>query len=198
MHRGYTKRWRKRWDKGFHRDHLLWVMMDYFIDHANYEATERFFPNYGLLKLDRGQLPFGIPSLAKYLKTTEKRIRSRLEILKKTDFLAIQTTNRFSIATILNYDKYNPRVDIKGQTDGQSEGKQRANRGQHLNKDNKVNKDKGDFSPYNFKFPNDPFMESAWNIFSNPGHTNEDLKRHCDSYNKNYEEIRNYLSEIKS
>ena len=35
MHRGYTKRWRKRWDKGYHKDPVLWIMMDYFIDFAH-------------------------------------------------------------------------------------------------------------------------------------------------------------------
>ena len=37
MNRGYTKRWRKKRDKGYHQDPLLWVMMDYFIDYANYK-----------------------------------------------------------------------------------------------------------------------------------------------------------------
>ena len=31
---GWTKHHRQRWDKGYHLDLLLWVIMDYFIDFA--------------------------------------------------------------------------------------------------------------------------------------------------------------------
>lgn len=133
MHRGYTIRWRKRWDKGYHKDHLLWVMMDWFIDHANYEDNETYLPNYGTVKLERGQHIFGIPSMARYFNVSEKRIRTRLKILEKTEFLAIKRTNRFSIATITNYSRYQDNENRKGKqkggqgaSKGQAEGKQGA------------------------------------------------------------------------
>ncbi len=109
MREGYTKRWRKRWDKGYHKDLLLWVLMDYFIDHANYEDGEKFIPGSGIIKLRRGDCLFGTISLSKFFNVGRQQIRSRLELLKKADFLTIQPTNKYSIATILNYDKYNPR-----------------------------------------------------------------------------------------
>lgn len=59
MHRGYTKRWRKRWDKNYHHDPLLWMLMDFFIDFANYKDSEVFFPNVGVIPLKRGQHIFG-------------------------------------------------------------------------------------------------------------------------------------------
>jgi hypothetical protein len=35
-------------------------------------------------------------------------IRRKLKILKNIQFLTLQTTHQYSIATVLNYDKYNP------------------------------------------------------------------------------------------
>ncbi len=125
MHRGYTIRWRKRWDKGYHQDHLLWVMMDWFIDHANYEDGEKYMLGYGIVKLKRGQHVFGTPSMAKYFNASEKRIRNRLAILEKTEFMAIKRGYRFSIATIINYNKYQDKENLKGKL----KGKQREDRG---------------------------------------------------------------------
>ncbi len=105
---GYTKRWRKRWKKGYHKDLLLWVLMDYFIDHANFENGEIFLADAGLVKLRRGECLFGTPSLAEFFGVGREQIRSRLRTLKTLDFLTIKVTNRYSIATVCNYDKYNP------------------------------------------------------------------------------------------
>ena len=80
------------------------------------------------MKLERGQLPFGIPSLAAFLNTTEKRIRNRLKVLERDRFLHIKRTNRFSVATVLNYNKYNPQKN----TEGKQTGRQREFKGQHL------------------------------------------------------------------
>lgn len=109
MHRGYTKRWRKRWDSGYHKDRLLWIMMDYLIDHASHEDKKVYFERYGNIELRRGQILFGRNDLATKLFASPQQIRTRIIILKTIDFLTIETTNKFSIATICNYDLYNPR-----------------------------------------------------------------------------------------
>lgn len=135
MHKGYTIRWRKRWDKGYHEDHLLWVMMDWFIDHAAHENKEVYLKNYGIVKIKRGQVIFGLLSISRYLRTSIKRIRVRLKILEKIEFLAIRRTNRFSIATILNYDKYQDKELRKGK----QADKQRASQGQAKGKQGATN-----------------------------------------------------------
>jgi hypothetical protein len=106
VHRGYTKRWRKRWDKDYCKDHLLFTMMEYFIDHANYRHTEIFFPNVGAIPLKRGQHIFGTRKLAEKLGVDRQRIRTKLKILKKIEFLTLKPTHHYTIATILNYDIY--------------------------------------------------------------------------------------------
>jgi hypothetical protein len=117
MHRGYTKRWRKRWDKGYHLDHLLWIMMDYFIDFANWKENEFPFLWKGklvdMVKVSRGQCFFTISGLADFLKGPKNKvsrdmIRSRLQILEKIGFLSRSPSRQYQIITVLNYDKYNP------------------------------------------------------------------------------------------
>lgn len=106
MHRGWTKRWRKRWDKQTHRDPLLWVLQDYFIDHANYQDGEVYVPGAGAIHLKRGQHLFGTLSLAEIFRVDRGQIRVRLKNLSEMGFLTITTTNRYSIATIINYETY--------------------------------------------------------------------------------------------
>ena len=97
--------------------------MEYFIDHANYKDTEIYFPNIGLIPLKRGQHIFGTLKLAEFMGVDRQRVRSKLKILKNIEFLTIKSTNRYSIATIINYDTYNPLKNETNQlTDQQLTG----------------------------------------------------------------------------
>lgn len=119
MHRGYTKRWRKRWDKGYHKDHLLWILMDYFIDHANHKDTKVYFQGCGLIPVKRGQHIFGTLQLAVFLGVDRSRLRRKLKILETVGFSTIETTNRYSILTVINYDTYQPMQNEIDQQIGQ-------------------------------------------------------------------------------
>ena len=106
MERGYTKRWRKRWDKGYHTDVHLWVMMDYFIDFANYKEKMIFFPNCGMIKLKRGEHIFGYRKVSEFLNMDMSMCVRKIKLLEKIGFMTIQSTNRYSIASVINYDLY--------------------------------------------------------------------------------------------
>ena len=80
--------------------------MDYFIDHSNHKEKDIYFPGAGILHLKRGQHVFGTKQLAKMFGVGRMRIRSKIDILKNIGFLTIKTTNKFSIATLINYDTY--------------------------------------------------------------------------------------------
>ena len=108
MHRGFTKRWRKRWDKGYHLDSELWLLMDYFIDFANYKDSEVYIKYCGLVPLKRGQHLFGTSQLSGFLGWPAGLVRRKILILKNIGFLTIRTTNRYSIATVINYNTYQP------------------------------------------------------------------------------------------
>lgn len=105
MHRGYTKRWRKRWDKGYHQDTLLWALMDYFIDHANYKNGKIIF-NGKKITVKRGQHVFGRASLARFFNVNSSSIYRKLKKLENMHFLNIKSNNRYSIATVINYNTY--------------------------------------------------------------------------------------------
>ena len=104
---GWTKRWRAMWKKGYHRDHLLWVMMSYFIDFAEWEDTKIFWPAAGKrIEVKRGQHIFSTRELAKYMGTDRQRIRTRLDLMLAIGFSTHQVTHRYTILTVLNYGKY--------------------------------------------------------------------------------------------
>lgn len=142
MYRGYTKRWRKRWSKDYHKDRLLWVLMDYFIDHANYVDKDVYIKGAGLVPVKRGQHLFGTLQLADFIGVDRQRIRTKLKILEKIQFLTIKPTNRFSIATIINYDIYNPLEEQTNQHIDQQLTSNKPATNQQLTTPNKDNKEK--------------------------------------------------------
>jgi len=103
---GFTLRWRKRWDKGYHRDPILWLMMDYFIDFANHTDREIFFKGAGKILIKRGDHIFGTSQLSVFLGIDRSLTRRKLKILEDIGFLTIKTTNKYSIASVVNYDTY--------------------------------------------------------------------------------------------
>lgn len=89
--------------------------------------------------IKRGQLLTGIDQLSHWTKLSKKSIRTALVHLESTGELARQTTNRFSIITLCNYEKYqDPENEgqARRQATGHTKGKQRA----ASNKENKENK----------------------------------------------------------
>lgn len=77
--------------------------------------------------LEVGQFIFGRQKAAQELGSTEKKIRRLLEFFssKNEQKLAIKTTNKFSVITVIDYASYAETAKEKGQQKGQ----QRANKG---------------------------------------------------------------------
>ena len=125
MHRGYTKRWRKRWDKGYHKDPLMWVLMDYFIDFATYKDKEVFKKGTGKIKLKRGQWHFTYRELAKFMAVNPRRIRTCMSMLSKVGFSTLEPTHLYTIVTVIKYDTYQP---IELMTDTQKDTDQTHDR----------------------------------------------------------------------
>jgi hypothetical protein len=143
VNRGYTKRWRKKWDRGYHQDPLLWVMMDYFIDYANYKESTVYCTGVGLIPLKRGEHIYSLRRLSEFMNVDMGQIRRRLKILETIEFLSIRTTNHFSIVSVINYDLYqNKELMFDTPTDTPSD-KQTTNQRQTNDKPTALpNKDK--------------------------------------------------------
>jgi len=70
--------------------------------------------------IERGQVVTGRKQLSSQTGISEQKIRTCLNRLKSTNELTIKTTNRFSVITLINYDKYQ-YIDIKVTNDLTSE-----------------------------------------------------------------------------
>jgi hypothetical protein len=107
---GWTKRWRARWSKGYHKDHLLWVVMDYMIDHAAYQEETIFRKGVGKIITQRGELVFSERELANFLGVDRQRIRTALRVLRNSEFLTQNLTQNLTHGIthvkVINYDTY--------------------------------------------------------------------------------------------
>ena len=91
--------------------------------------------------IQRGQCVTSVLSLGKSLKLTAQQVRTALNNLKSTSEITIETTSKYSIITIVNYEMYQ---QINNQNNKQITNKQQTNNKQtttneQSNKDNNDN-----------------------------------------------------------
>jgi len=142
---GFTLRYRKRWQGTYHLKPLLWVMMSWFIDHAAWEDKTVTIPGKKPINLKRGEVVFSQRKLADFFKIGRQQTRGHLDSMKKSNFLTHRTTQGVSIATIVNYNKY----QLTSTQDNPQTNRNPTHTPTHvpLNKYNKYNKRAGDKSP---------------------------------------------------
>lgn len=99
LHRSITK-----WE--WYQDQNTKAVFIHLLIHANWEDSK--FKSYDVPK---GSLICGRKKLAADLGLSEQEIRTSLEHLKSTNEITIKTTNKFSIVSIVNWEKYQGFVD---------------------------------------------------------------------------------------
>lgn len=136
MNRGYVKLWRKSLDAGWLQNPELWTFWTWCLLKASHKAIV-IKVGFQEVPLQPGEFIFGREKASKELKMGEKKIRNCIEFLKKAGNVAIKTTNKFSIITIINWSTYQTDEEEKGQQKGQ----QRASKGPQtrMNKNEKKN-----------------------------------------------------------
>ena len=87
--------------------------------------------------IKRGQLVTGRVALSKELNVSEQVIRTCLDKLTKTGYINQQTTNRYTIITICNYDSW----QMLPKTNNQQPTNNQPTDNHYINKYNKENKD---------------------------------------------------------
>ena len=112
MDRGWIKIYRTLLDWEWFDDAETVQLFIYLLVTANYEDKK-----WRGMVVGRGQTIIGIEALAKRLSSTERKIRTRLEYLTNSGAISRQTTNRFTIVTICNYDSYQDAEEPQRQTD---------------------------------------------------------------------------------
>ena len=142
---GFVKVHRKLVQWGWYQDY---VVKDLFL-HLLLTASFRESQWMGRT-IEKGQAITSYAHLAEELGFSVKQIRTALNKLKSTGEVASESTNRYTIITVVNWEKYQvlefdeasegaSEGANKGQAEGkqgankgQAEGKQGANKGQHL------------------------------------------------------------------
>lgn len=92
-------------------------------------------------KVKRGQILTGLKSLNEKTKISHQTLRTCLKRLKKTGEINMQSTNKFSIITICNYDSYQPEiftVNTQLTNDQQATNKQLTTNKKKENKKNNI------------------------------------------------------------
>ena len=126
MNRGYVKLWRKSIDSGFFQNPNLWTFWCWCLMKASHKKIKQVvgFQNIELLP---GQFLFGRKAASVELKMSERTIRTSLDALRKRQNIAIKTTNKFSIITVINWDTYQcDRPTSDQQNDQQTTSKRPA------------------------------------------------------------------------
>lgn len=123
MSNGFVKLHRKMTEWGWYSDSNTFRVFMHLLLTAQYKDTE--WLGY---KIKAGQAIAGRKRLAEELGITEHQVRVALDHLKMTNEVAIKTTNKFSIVTIVNWEKYQINDSDSDQQNGQQNGQQVANK----------------------------------------------------------------------
>lgn len=94
------------------------------------------------IEIKRGQFVTSQNNLSAETGLSPKQVRNALDKLKQSELIASQSTNKFTVITVLDYDETQRggTEECREEVSGQPEGKQRAT----TNKDNKDNNDNND------------------------------------------------------
>lgn len=90
---------------------FIWLLLN-----ANY--TDKKWQG---IVIKRGQIMLTTPKIMEALHLSERQVRTCISRLKSTGEVTVKTTNKYSIVTICNYDRYQSEdLQNDGQNDGQS------------------------------------------------------------------------------
>lgn len=98
---GYIKLYRSMLDWEWFTDKNTLLVFIYILLNANWEDSR-----YRGHEIPKGSLVTGVPKMAKTLNLSERNVRTALNHLKSTGEVSIKVTNKFSIVTIANWEKY--------------------------------------------------------------------------------------------
>ncbi len=82
--------------------------------------------NWQGIDIKRGSFVTSTESLAKELNLSIKQVRLSLDKLKRTNEIAVEGTNRYSLLTVLKYEDYQNIESVKGKQKGKPADTQRA------------------------------------------------------------------------
>lgn len=114
MSEGFIKLYRSILNWEWWNDDKTFRVFIYLLLNANWEDTR-----YRGHKIPKGSLVYGRKKLAKSLGMSEQSVRTSLEHLKSTNEITIKPTNKFSIITIVNWEKFQGQTQQTNQQTNQ-------------------------------------------------------------------------------
>jgi hypothetical protein len=102
---GWIKLYRQLLTNGWFRNHKLLVFWIYCLLKASHKPS-KVTAGYQVIPLEPGQFIFGRRKASAETKLSEQEIRSCLSFLKSSKNLTLKTTNKFSIISIVNWERY--------------------------------------------------------------------------------------------
>ena len=122
MEQGFIKLHRSILDWEWFDDNITFKVFVYLLLNAQWEDFR-----YRGYEVPRGSLVIGRKRMSKELRMSEQSIRTSLNHLKSTNEITIQSTNKFSLVTIVNWDKYQGKDDENNQQTNQQINQQSTN-----------------------------------------------------------------------
>ncbi len=110
MYRGHLKLWRQLEDTSFYQNSHAVHLFIHLIMKANWKDKKIMF-NGVEITIKRGSLLFGRKVASLETGIAEGTIYDNLKLLVNSKSINIKTNNKFSVITIVNYNKFNPLKD---------------------------------------------------------------------------------------
>ena len=132
---GYIKIWRKLQETSFYKDSEAVHLAVHLIMNANHKDGKFMF-NGRMIEIKRGSFLTGLHALNKATGISIQKLRTRLTLLEKEDFLTSKVTNKFRIINVCNYETYQG----SDKDDNKQNNKQITNKQQTDNKQITTNK----------------------------------------------------------
>ena len=137
---GFIKLYKSLLDWEWYKDSNTKAVFFHLLLMANYKPTE-----YKNIIVDRGQCIITVKEICDSLNLTAQQTRTALEHLKSTNNITIKTTNKYSVVTVVSYDKWQGKVTNKTTINQQTKTKKSTNL--HIYKEN--NKRNKEYKEYN-------------------------------------------------
>ena len=169
MSEGWIKLHRKFEDWEWFNNSEMVHLFIYLLLNANHEDGK-----WRGIDIKRGQILTGLHTLNEHTKISIQKLRTCLSKLEKTGEINKQTTNKYSIITIINYDSYQGYQ----QTNNKQPNKQLTNNQQATNNNQEYKNDKNEKKQRIFIAPT---IEEVENYFEENGY-NSDIGRKAFNY----------------
>lgn len=108
MSTGFFLVYRKLFDHEIGQNPLIVALWVKLISMASYEEKEMFWDG-STIQTKRGQIITSVEKLAKWLRVSRSTTKRHLIALQTIRQIDIKTTNKYTVITIQNYDKYQVR-----------------------------------------------------------------------------------------